>query len=101
MFYWSWQDDLRPYFIVQFGPMLILPLIIWRFSGPGTLWLWLTVGFYVTAKLPELFDQQIFQFTEGLVSGHTLKHLLAAVGAFMMAAKVSASAVGRIPYSRP
>jgi hypothetical protein len=100
--YWWWQDDLRPYFVVQFGPMLILPLIIWRFSGPGTVWLWLTIGFYVAAKIPELFDHQVFQFTAGFVSGHTVKHLLAAIGAFMIVAKVKYSwGVNRRPVPTP
>ena len=87
--YWVWQDDLRPYFAVQFGPMLILPLIIWRFSGSGTCWLWLVFVFYVAAKLLELFDHQFFQLTEGLISGHTLKHLAAAAGALMIVAKLN------------
>ena len=87
--YWGWLDDLRPYFVVQFGPMLILPVIIWRYSGPGTRWLWLTVAFYVVAKLLELSDQQAFQLTDEWVSGHTLKHLAAAVSASMMVVKVA------------
>lgn len=87
--YWAWQEDLRPYLLIQYGLMLILPVIILRFSGPGTHWLWLIVTFYFAAKLLELFDHQVFQWTEGLVSGHTLKHLAAAAGTFMIVAKVS------------
>ncbi|MDH3467473.1 MAG: ceramidase [Gammaproteobacteria bacterium] len=87
--YWIWQNDLRPYYVVQFGSMLVLPLIIWRFSGPGTCWLWLTVALYALAKLLELFDHQVLQMTEGVISGHTLKHLAAAAGAFMMVVKIN------------
>jgi hypothetical protein len=86
--YWGWHDDLRPYFVIQFGPMLILPVIIWRCSGPGTRWLWLTVACYFAAKLLEVCDQQVLMLTEGLVGGHTLKHLAAAAGAAMIAVKV-------------
>ena len=89
--YWDWFGDLRPYLVIQFGPMLILPLIIWKFSGPGSRWLWLTMVFYVAAKLLEIYDHQVFEFTTGLVSGHTLKHLAAAMATLMMVAKVSAS----------
>ena len=86
--FWGWQDDLRPYFLVQFGPMLILPVIIWRCSGPGTRWLWLMVACYFAAKVLELSDAQLLTYTEGLVSGHTLKHLAAAIGTAMIVVKV-------------
>jgi hypothetical protein len=85
--YWTWQGDLRPYLLVQFGPMLFLPIIIWRFKGPGTRWLWATVVFYLLAKTLELFDQEIFMVTGSLVSGHALKHIAAAAGASMIIAK--------------
>jgi len=87
--YWAWLDDLRPYFAIQFGPMLILPVIIWRYSGPGTRWLWLTIAFYFLAKALELADHEVFEATGGLFSGHTLKHLAAAAGASMIVAKVA------------
>ncbi len=86
--YWSRVDDLRPYLIVQFGPMLILPWVIWRFDGPGTRWLWLTIALYVVAKIFELSDEWVFQMTESIVSGHTLKHLAAALGAFCVLVKM-------------
>lgn len=85
--YWSWMDDLRPYLIVQFGPILILPLLIWRSRGPGTCWLWFSIMFYLVAKLLELSDYQVFDITEGRVSGHTLKHITAAGAALMIVTK--------------
>lgn len=87
--HWVWQDDLRPYLMVQFGPILVLPLLIWRFSGPGSCWLWFTIVFYLAAKLLELSDHQVLQWTEGLVSGHTLKHVIAAGAALIMIKKVN------------
>jgi phenylacetate-CoA ligase len=87
--YWYWLDDLRPYLVVQFGPMLALPFVLWRCAGPGTVWLWLTLGFYLLAKGAELLDATIFELTQGIVSGHTLKHLAAAAGAFMVISKVA------------
>jgi hypothetical protein len=88
IFYWKELDDLRPYILVQFGPILILPLVIWKYSGPGTRWLWLTIAFYTVAKVLEIADRQVLEITESLVSGHTLKHLAAAVGAFALLLKI-------------
>lgn len=86
--YWHWLGDLRPYLLVQFGPMLLLPMIIWRFPGPGTRWLWLALGFYAMAKAAEMGDEAVYQLSQRLISGHTLKHLLAAASAYMIVLKL-------------
>jgi hypothetical protein len=39
-------------------------------------------GLYALAKLAEHFDRAIFAATGNIVSGHTLKHLLAAAAIF-------------------
>jgi hypothetical protein len=84
VFYWHWTEsigagDLRPYGLVQFLPMLLIPLILTLFkSGDGSKSLyWGMIAFYVLAKLLEAADEQVFAIT-GIVSGHTLKHLAAA-----------------------
>ena len=41
------------------------------------------MGFYVLAKAFEALDRQIFQLGH-LVSGHTLKHLAAALGIYFL-----------------
>jgi hypothetical protein len=103
--YWSWTGDLRLYIAIQFGPILFLPLLIWKYPGPGTSWLWLTILMYIAAKLFEVADQQIYHLTGDLVSGHTLKHLAGAAGVLLMVNKyrlqkprrtVSCSEVSRI-----
>ncbi|MDH3746654.1 MAG: ceramidase domain-containing protein [Gammaproteobacteria bacterium] len=85
VFYWHWTElrgvgDLRPYAIVQFLPMLVIfVLLIMR--GPAsslTRSLWWMVGFYFFAKIFEHFDAQIYALFP--LSGHTLKHLFAALG---------------------
>ena len=86
--YWAWLDDLRPYYVVQYGMMLLLPILIWRFKGPGTFWLWLIISLYFIAKLLELWDLQVFNWSEGIISGHTLKHLVSAVGVMMVVIKI-------------
>lgn len=75
------RGDLRPYAVVQFLPMLLIPLLLLR---PGTLhsgWLWASLGAYVGAKLAEHFDGAILDAL-AVFSGHSLKHLLAALGAW-------------------
>lgn len=83
--YWSWTEsagrgDLRPYVIVQFLPVLLIPviLLIRRHASDLTPPLWFMVGFYVLAKLLEHFDDRIYAMT-GALSGHTLKHVTAAL----------------------
>ena len=77
---WALFDDLRLYAWVQFFPLLALPLVAIlsrrRLAGDGLLVV--TLVCYILAKLAENFDHGIFGVTRGLVSGHTLKHLLAA-----------------------
>ncbi len=84
--YWAYteragQGDLRAYLLVQFLPMLIIPLILVvfpaRFGKSSAIWLLLAC--YLLAKVCEHFDAAIFQWGLGL-SGHTLKHLVAALG---------------------
>ncbi len=77
------QGDLRPYALVQFLPMLLMPVILLLSKG-GSLnsaFLWMSLGAYGAAKLAEHFDAVIFASTS-VLSGHSLKHLLAALGAW-------------------
>ena len=83
--YWAWTEsqsagDLRPYAIVQFLPMLLIPLIIvlYKTRSDLTRFLWIMIGFYVAAKILEQLDVQLFDIG-GLISGHSLKHILASL----------------------
>lgn len=87
--YWYFTEaagrgDLRPYIIVQFVPMILIPLILLlfpsRFSQVGLIWA--VLGTYGLAKLLELVDERVFSVTK-MLSGHTLKHLLAALGVYV------------------
>jgi len=79
---WYRFDDLRLYAWVQFFPLIFLPMVALllrrRYTGQGFLIVALVC--YVLAKAAENFDRDIFELTHDLVSGHTLKHLLAASG---------------------
>lgn len=82
-------QDLRFYAMCQ-----VLPLILAVFSAvrmwpiaaarPGARDLLWGFGAYGLAKLAEHFDGDLYALTHSAVSGHTLKHLLAAVGAFFV-----------------
>lgn len=79
--WWDLTDDLRPYALVQFLPLALIPLMLWLFHGQrATRDLWIGVAIYAGSKLFEVGDGVIFA-AGGLVSGHTVKHLLAAVAA--------------------
>jgi hypothetical protein len=83
--YWYWTEtlgegDLRPYALVQFLPLLLIPIILVLFESRylrGAL-LIVALMFYALAKVGEHFDWQIFELI-GVISGHTLKHFLAGV----------------------
>lgn len=79
------RGDLRLYVLVQFAPMVILPLMIWRRGSryqPLNYVVW-TMALYALAKVAELLDKPLFALG-GLVSGHAAKHVIAAAacGAF-------------------
>ncbi len=83
--YWRWSilrgaEDILPYAVVQYGGILLAVAIALvfpsRYPRGGDL---LAAGaIYALAKLAEVLDAQIYAFGH-IVSGHTLKHLLAAV----------------------
>jgi hypothetical protein len=89
--YWGYgahrgAGDLRPYLVVQFLPMLLVPLALLLRVGadreghtPDRAW-WAVLALYAAAKGAELADRAVFDAL-GLLSGHTLKHLLAAAAA--------------------
>lgn len=80
------RGDLRPYAVVQFLPLLMLPAVCLlfrsRFSRTGDLWMVLV--WYLLAKLAEQFDTQLFNLTGGWCGGHALKHLLAALAVWWL-----------------
>lgn len=80
------RGDLRPYAVVQFLPLLVLPVVCRlfrsRFSRSGDLWM--VLGWYVLAKLAEQFDAQLFVLTGGWLGGHALKHLLSALAVWWL-----------------
>lgn len=78
--------DLRPYLLVQIIPLISLPLIPLLFPNPRLFDHYLYVAFilYIIAFLFELIDAPIFSLTGNSLSGHTLKHLSAAVSSILL-----------------
>nr|XP_043628944.1 uncharacterized protein LOC122600303 [Erigeron canadensis] len=79
--YWRFFDDLRPYALVQFLPCIAIPVMAIMLPPMYThssYWLW-AAGFYLLAKVEEATDDTIYNWTYHIVSGHTLKHLCAAM----------------------
>ena len=81
---WQQTSDVLPWSVLQFGGMmLILVLAITRPTtkalGISLLWI---ILFYGAAKVLEATDSWVFEASGHLVSGHTLKHLVASLTAW-------------------
>ncbi|MCK9608741.1 MAG: hypothetical protein M0R33_20060 [Methylomonas sp.] len=68
--------------LVQFLPVLLMPFILFMFPERylSNRLLLTAFGLYVAAKLLEHFDSQIFSAL-GAMSGHAMKHVIAAAAA--------------------
>ncbi len=90
VYYWHITDargvpDLRLYGVVQFYPLLAIPLLFVLFPARYTHsgYLLAAGASYVVAKLFEVFDERVLLFTG--IGGHALKHVAAATAAFWVA----------------
>ena len=86
--YWNITEklgtgDLRFYALVQFLPMLLIPLMLLFYGSclSGRRWILAILLVYGAAKITEMYDHQIYELI--CFSGHSLKHLIAAFGAFL------------------
>lgn len=91
VFYWHWSEtrgagDLRPWLLVQITPMLLAPLLLWlcppRYSHGSDMLA--VVGLYLVALLLDLGDRAVFALTGGMLGGHALKHVAAALAAWLV-----------------
>jgi len=90
VFYWFFSEldnagDLRAYALVQFLPMLIMPMMFLFFKASFSLVLgyWYLLLCYLLAKVFEHFDSQIYELL-GFISGHSLKHIISALGVYIL-----------------
>ena len=84
--WWHYTDDLRVYVWVQGAPLLAIVFVLIAFPGKYTHRSYLAYGLvsYLVAKVAELQDREIFALTAQAISGHVLKHLLAALAVFFV-----------------
>jgi hypothetical protein len=99
--YWRASDDLRPYALVQFLPVLLIPLLLLLYPRRGSGALWLALALYVLAKLLEQFDAAVYAALGGSISGHSLKHVAAAAGMGALWLGLRARQSGSIQPSAP
>ena len=85
--YWAWTEqqgvgDLRLYGLVQFLPILLIPLMLCMNKSPSNYlrYVVLLIVFYLASKIPETYDDAIYEISKQSISGHTIKHLCAAEG---------------------
>lgn len=78
--WWSASGDLAPYLFLQLLPLLLIPavLMLYRARRSDVIAYGLAIAAYALAKVLELTDQRVFELL-AVVSGHTLKHVFAAL----------------------
>ncbi|WP_455218288.1 ceramidase domain-containing protein [Kaarinaea lacus] len=87
--YWHFTEqagegDLRLYVMVQFLPMLLIPIMLILFSNfiKEAKYIWLVLLAYAISKILEFFDMGLYNLFAGQMSGHALKHVAAAFGPY-------------------
>jgi ceramidase len=78
------HGDLRPYVLVQFLPMLFLPLLLLCYPSAleGSGYVWAVLAVYTIAKIFEWQDVTVL-LVLGHFSGHSLKHVSAAAAGYI------------------
>ena len=83
------SGDLRPYLMLQIAPLVLIPL--WQTahgaSRADRVWFGFALVLYVLAKIAELHDHEIHAML-GWITGHTIKHVLASVAAWLLVARL-------------
>lgn len=84
VFYWQYTEvagrgDLRPYALVQFLPMVLIPVILLTYEPriARRHVFWGMIALYAASKMFEHLDYYVYE-TGGILSGHSIKHLVAA-----------------------
>ena len=96
IWFWLSSANVLPWLVIQFGGMAI---ILWMaFSNPlrsvlAVRW-GVVIAVYAIAKLFEAADHQIYTLTSHVISGHSLKHLVASFAAWPVVTALS-DALGR------
>lgn len=83
---WSWGGNLLPYVVMQASFVAAALFATARVASTFThaRWLYGAALLYGAAIACEKFDKPIDAWLDGVVSGHTLKHLLAALALYVV-----------------
>ena len=83
--WWRSTADLRPYLFLQVAPLVVVPAWQWLAGRPRRERVLFGLAFagYAVAKVFEALDRPVFDAV-AIVSGHTLKHLIAALAAALI-----------------
>lgn len=90
---WEATGQFLPWAVLQGGGMLLVLALAWRAQRPAALHVSLAalIGWYALAKVLELGDHMVWEWTQGVVSGHSLKHVAAALAAWPVIAALNAA----------
>ncbi|MGV8039067.1 MAG: alkaline phytoceramidase [Thermoanaerobaculaceae bacterium] len=83
---WWLGGDLRLYILVQYLPMLLIPLAMLLFRSPfeSDVWMWAGLVTYGLAKVLDVTDTPVYRLL-GTIGGHPFKHLVAGAAIALLA----------------
>lgn len=89
---WAWvvSANVLPWAVVQFGGMAMVLYFACLKPLPGALAVrWgLVLAIYAAAKLLEMADAWVYMSSAGIISGHSLKHVVASCAAWPVLAAI-------------
>lgn len=87
--YWYWTEqqgagNLNFYIVTQFYSILLIVLLSMCYPSRYThaKEIYQVIALYAVAKLAEMLDMQVYNLVGHFISGHTMKHLLAALAVY-------------------
>lgn len=95
------NGNVLPWAVLQFGGMALIVWLALRKPVAGAIGIRLgaLIGLYALAKVLELGDTAVFHATADTVSGHSLKHLVAALAAWPVLAALKLQRQAKVPAS--
>jgi hypothetical protein len=78
----DYAGDLRFYVLVQLAPVALTPLVVYMYRPrySHSHFMYICAALYIASKAAELFDHAVWRLSYNTLSGHSLKHMLAALG---------------------
>ena len=82
--WWRWTGNLWPYAGTQYFSIVLVGVLLVMFPAAYTRSydLLIVTGWYALAKVFEAVDKPVYALTGHLASGHSIKHLIAALAVF-------------------